>query len=328
MAPVFPLAKLAFLFVKQVAKPLSAKIKKTAIHSQLFREKICMPPARLYNWGEVRMKMYMMNISRSKGKAFEIPKLNEQAAIELGANLLGEGVIFTVAVVILAYEVNRQKEKDRKKEDEERDFVEHLECRINDLTFSNEELDTKIRELTRSLIAVQHKVEQQKLLVEKQKVIAPAKVTPHIYSESSVVPTVRKLTVDGTSRKVAESLRRSNGISEMQEVQLKHEKKSQELPEIKNLEKVVKDLQDMKNKVKYDSLSHDIDRSKPIDPNESWSDTILNLRLGEFHPTSSSSHSSIPISVSSNVHCFNNFDICKNYIMPAVDLAVLRIRGS
>ncbi|XP_066963764.1 optic atrophy 3 protein homolog isoform X4 [Macrobrachium rosenbergii] len=163
MAPIFPLAKLAFLFVKQVARPLSSRIRRGAIRNAFFKEKICLPPARLYHWCEVRMKMYVMNITRSKESA-PIPRLNEEAAIELGANLLGEGVIFGIAVAILAFEVGRQKEKDRKKEEKEADFINGLENRINELTFANEELDTKIRELTRAVYATQHQM--QELTVE------------------------------------------------------------------------------------------------------------------------------------------------------------------
>ena len=43
----------------------------------------------VYHWCEVKMKMYVMNIGKSGQKA-TIPKLNEEAAIELGASLLGK----------------------------------------------------------------------------------------------------------------------------------------------------------------------------------------------------------------------------------------------
>ncbi|KAF2355767.1 Optic atrophy 3-like [Trinorchestia longiramus] len=54
-----------------------------------WRNYICIPPAQFYNWCDVRMKMYLSNIIRTNDSV-PIPKLNEQAAIELGANLLGE----------------------------------------------------------------------------------------------------------------------------------------------------------------------------------------------------------------------------------------------
>lgn len=48
--------------------------------------------------------MWVMNL----GRPVEIPKLNEQMAIELGANLLGEGIIFSIAAGILCAEYIRQ----------------------------------------------------------------------------------------------------------------------------------------------------------------------------------------------------------------------------
>ncbi|KAK4313674.1 hypothetical protein Pmani_014963 [Petrolisthes manimaculis] len=162
MAPVFPLAKLAFLFVKQVARPLSSSIKRRAVSSTFFREKFCLPPARLYHWCEVRMKMYVMNIRRSS-KTSTIPKLNEEAAIELGANLLGEGVIFSIAVAILAFEVSRQKEKERKKEEMEQNVIDTLQSQVGDLIFATEELDTKLREANRLLSTTQQELREIKL---------------------------------------------------------------------------------------------------------------------------------------------------------------------
>ncbi|XP_042884718.1 optic atrophy 3 protein homolog isoform X2 [Penaeus japonicus] len=156
----FPIAKLGALVIKQVSKPLANVAKTRAKNSHFFRTYVLMPPAQFYHWCEVRMKMYVMNIGRSS-QGSTIPRLSEEAAIELGANLLGEGVIFGIAVAILGYEVSRQKEKERKKEQEESDFINSLEQRINDLAFANEELDTKVRELTRSMYATQHQLQIQ-----------------------------------------------------------------------------------------------------------------------------------------------------------------------
>lgn len=78
-------------------------------------------------------------------------------------SLTGEGVIFSIAVAILGFEVSRQKEKERKKEDAEQAFIDSLENRINELTFATEELDTKLRELTRIAYATQHEVRTQQV---------------------------------------------------------------------------------------------------------------------------------------------------------------------
>lgn len=62
-----------------------------------------MPPAQFYNWMEVKTRMWAMNL----GKPTVVPTLNEAQAIELGANLLGEFVIFTIGAGLLILEYTR-----------------------------------------------------------------------------------------------------------------------------------------------------------------------------------------------------------------------------
>lgn len=57
--------------------------------------------------------MYIMNL----GKPTKVAKLNEAMAIELGANLMGEVIIFSVAGGCLILEYNRQVAKEMKKEE-------------------------------------------------------------------------------------------------------------------------------------------------------------------------------------------------------------------
>lgn len=56
-----------------------------------------MPPAQMYHYFEVNVKMKLMNVSKPR----EVVKLNEAMAIDLGAELLGEFVIFFVASLTL-----------------------------------------------------------------------------------------------------------------------------------------------------------------------------------------------------------------------------------
>lgn len=51
----------------------------------------------------MKAKMWILNL----GKPVNIPVLNEAMAIELGANLLGEGIIFIIAAGALIAEYNR-----------------------------------------------------------------------------------------------------------------------------------------------------------------------------------------------------------------------------
>jgi len=65
----------------------------------------------------------------------------------------GEFVIIGVASAILLWEYNRQNNKEYQKEAEEQAFVNNLEDRITELSFANEELDARLREMQRLIYA-------------------------------------------------------------------------------------------------------------------------------------------------------------------------------
>lgn len=67
----------------------------------------------VYHWAEARSKMYLLNL----GKPTKISKLNEEMAIELGASLMGEVIVLSVAGGCLILEYNRQAAKEAKKEE-------------------------------------------------------------------------------------------------------------------------------------------------------------------------------------------------------------------
>lgn len=113
----FPLAKLGALFVKQLSKPLANKLKTRAKSSPFFRRYVCMPPAQIYHWCEVNIKMRILNL----GKPSAVKPLNEREAIELGAELLGEFIIFAVAAGTITAEYLRQARNERAKEEMKED---------------------------------------------------------------------------------------------------------------------------------------------------------------------------------------------------------------
>jgi len=151
MVAPFPVVKLGVLVVKQISKPLANFVKSRAVKNKFFRDYICMPPAQIYHFIDDRVTYYVRNVARTEDTPHK--RLNEKAAIELGANLLGEFVIISVASVILIWEYNRQKEKESAREAQEQAVLQNMENRITDLAFANEELDTKVRELTRLVYA-------------------------------------------------------------------------------------------------------------------------------------------------------------------------------
>lgn len=94
---------------------------------------------------EVKTKMWAMNL----GKPVNVPQLNETMAIELGANLLGETIIFTIGAGVLVYEYVRQSKKEDIKEEKGLQEKIQLSNTINELHFQIERQDAMLREMTR-----------------------------------------------------------------------------------------------------------------------------------------------------------------------------------
>ncbi|XP_065080881.1 putative OPA3-like protein CG13603 isoform X1 [Ochlerotatus camptorhynchus] len=149
----FPAAKLGVLAMKQISKPIASLLKARAKNSPFFRKYVCMPPAQFYNWMEVKTKMWAMNL----GKPTNVPVLNEAMAIELGANLLGEIVIFTIGAGLLLLEYQRQVRKEDMKEDMVMQEKLELQATINELIFQVQRQDTQIREMARVVADLESK---------------------------------------------------------------------------------------------------------------------------------------------------------------------------
>ncbi|XP_047004984.1 putative OPA3-like protein CG13603 [Schistocerca americana] len=156
----FPIAKLGSLLLRQISKPIANAVKERAKASPFFRTYICMPPAQFYNWCEVKAKMWIMNL----GKPVNIPSLNEAMAIELGANLVGEGIIFGVAAGVLYIEYNRQTRKETAKEQARKEELDTLHYTIQELYFTTERQDAQIRELTRMIVDLECEVSHKSWL--------------------------------------------------------------------------------------------------------------------------------------------------------------------
>jgi len=151
VAGAFPLIKLGALAFRQIAKPIANVLKSRAKDSPFFRNYICMPPAQAYHWMEVNVKMKMLGL----GKPSQVQKLNEAMAIELGAELLGETIIFLSAAVTIAAEYIRQSRKSAAEALAIEEKWNKVYNRIEELEFTVDKQSTQVRELTRLLYALQ-----------------------------------------------------------------------------------------------------------------------------------------------------------------------------
>lgn len=146
----FPLIKLGALAIRQISKPLANIIKTRAKSNPFFRTYICMPPAQIYHYLDVNVRMRLLGLERPAN----VKKLNETAAIELGAELLGETIIFFVAVLTLVGEYYRQSKNSAASAAILEERWTTIEKKVEDLEFLTEQQRTEIRELSRLVFSV------------------------------------------------------------------------------------------------------------------------------------------------------------------------------
>lgn len=184
---VFPALKLGVLFVKQISKPLAKLIVSQAKNHPVFRTYFIIPPAQFYHWAEVKAKMYVMNL----GKPTKVPKLNEAMAIELGANLMGEVIIFSLAGGCLIFEYNRQVAKEARKEEARLAQIQKFTDDIASLQKNTLQLQTNIQYLQN---AVEELAKQTKSKLPKQYVLIEA--NKEVNQENSTNVTISRETND------------------------------------------------------------------------------------------------------------------------------------
>lgn len=178
----FPLAKLGFLVIKQISKPIAQGFARRAKQSRIFREYICIPIAQFYHWYDVKVslskfkdrvpfcmfcfyfiffKQFRMRVLKL-GNATTIPKLNEERAIETGSQLLSELIILGIASGMLMYEYQRSAEKEEaKKEQIERDKA-YLNDKLERLGSFLDKQKEDLEELKAISKRLQDEVDQRK----------------------------------------------------------------------------------------------------------------------------------------------------------------------
>uniref|UniRef100_A0A0K2T0Q1 OPA3-like protein CG13603 n=1 Tax=Lepeophtheirus salmonis TaxID=72036 RepID=A0A0K2T0Q1_LEPSM len=159
VAAAFPLAKLGVLVIKQVSKPIAKSLADRARASQFFRNRICIPIANLFHWYDVKTRMKSLNL----GDVKSVPKLNEKNAIDTGAQILSEMVIFCVAAGILILEMIRQSDKEEAKQQVILEEKDALKRTITNLEFRVEKQSVQIRELTRLSHRIQESLHKKSL---------------------------------------------------------------------------------------------------------------------------------------------------------------------
>ncbi|XP_044935879.1 optic atrophy 3 protein isoform X1 [Mustela putorius furo] len=95
---------------------------------------------RVYHWVEMRTKMRIMGF-----RGTVIKPLNEEAAAELGAELLGEATIFIVGGGCLVLEYWRHQAQQRHKEEEQRAAWDAMQDEVGRLALALEALQAQVQ---------------------------------------------------------------------------------------------------------------------------------------------------------------------------------------
>ena len=98
-----------------------------------------------YHWLETNVKMRIMGLSGPD----KVQPLSEQVAVDVGAELLGETLVFGVAAGLMYLEYNRGKRKEEIKEQEQNEKLSELQCQVRELELLVDTNAAQVRELTR-----------------------------------------------------------------------------------------------------------------------------------------------------------------------------------
>jgi hypothetical protein len=143
----FPLLKLGVMAIRQVSKPLANHLKTRAKESHFFRTRICMPPAQFYHWCEVNIKARLLNLSSPK----EVAKLNEQAAIDLGSELIGDLFMFSIGAAAVIAEYTRQSRRSAEEKAVLETRLSQIERNTSNLIELRNDLESRIAHIETSI---------------------------------------------------------------------------------------------------------------------------------------------------------------------------------
>ncbi|XP_015788507.1 putative OPA3-like protein CG13603 [Tetranychus urticae] len=143
----FPIVKLGALAARQISKPLAKRIQIKAKTSPVLRTYLCLPLANFYHRLEVTFKMRSLNLK----KPAKVSNLSETAAVELGAELLGELIIFTIAALTVTFEYRRQSKAKQIEAAQSETKWSNLVGRLRDLEMQMDTVNAQLRHFERTL---------------------------------------------------------------------------------------------------------------------------------------------------------------------------------
>ncbi|MFS7931253.1 hypothetical protein Hanom_Chr04g00353841 [Helianthus anomalus] len=137
-----PFMKLGTLAVRTLSKPIANRLKKEAAINPKFRTSI-IGIAQANHWltTTVQRRIY------GRATNVEIRLLNEERAVQVAGDLIGELFVFTVAGAVVIFEVQRSARSEAKKEEIRKQEIEVMKQRDEELAQQVELLKQKLNRL-------------------------------------------------------------------------------------------------------------------------------------------------------------------------------------
>ncbi|XP_074269887.1 uncharacterized protein LOC141592898 [Silene latifolia] len=139
---VLPLFKLGTLALRTLSKPIANRLKKQAgIHPKFRGFIVGLAQANHRFTTTLQRRIY------DRAGDVAIRPLNEEKAVQVAADLIGELFLFLVAGAVVIFEVQRNSKSEAKKEEKRKQELEALKQRDEALSKEVEDLKLKIVEL-------------------------------------------------------------------------------------------------------------------------------------------------------------------------------------
>ncbi|KAK1420417.1 hypothetical protein QVD17_21996 [Tagetes erecta] len=137
-----PFMKLGTLVVRTLSKPIATSLKKQAAVNPKFRNSI-ISIAQANHWltTTIQRRIY------GRATNVEIRPLNEERAVQVAGDLIGELFVFTVAGAVVIFEVQRSARSEAKKEEILKQEILVMKQRDEDLSKQLELLEQKLNQL-------------------------------------------------------------------------------------------------------------------------------------------------------------------------------------
>ncbi|XP_039247438.1 optic atrophy 3 protein homolog isoform X1 [Styela clava] len=156
-----PLAKALPLLFKVVTKPMVDSLKRNVRKRGFLKDSVFIPLAHYYNKQSVRTRLWTQGIRRTKEQIEKSSQMSEEAAIELGAEIVANTFTFIIGLLAILMQQSISAATERKKVEAEENILQRIEKnqlelhrKVLELGLDLQKQDTKIRELNRKVLSL------------------------------------------------------------------------------------------------------------------------------------------------------------------------------